>query len=168
MRRLLLPLLLIATAASAQPKPGTGTMEMDSNHTSVTVTAGGAQGRFQTVAGALQYDPAKPDASTLALAFDAASISDAMVRKVLDTDHFPELRIASTAPAKSGAMAMSVTVRDVTRPVVFQVSFKPLSKTVMAWHAQATLKGSAFHLSSDIPLVIDAAFNKVEPTTPLP
>ena len=168
MRRLLLPLLLIATAASAQPKQGTSTLEMDSGHTTVTVTAGGAQGRFQTVAGALQFDPAKPDASTLALSFDAGSISDAAVRKALDTEHFPELRIASTAIAKSGTMPMTVTLRDVTRSVIFQVSFKSTSSTVVTVHAQAILKSGEFHMAGDIPIVMDAAFDKVEPTTPLP
>lgn len=168
MRRLLLPLLLIATAASAQPKQGTSTLEMDSGHTTVTVTAGGAQGRFQTVAGALQFDPAKPDASTLALSFDAGSISDAAVRKALDTEHFPELRIASTAIAKSGTMPMTVTLRDVTRSVIFQVSFKSTSRTVVTVHAQAILKSGEFHMAGDIPIVMDAAFDKVEPTTPLP
>jgi polyisoprenoid-binding protein YceI len=168
MRRLILPLLLIATAAYAQPKQGTSTLQLDSGHATVTVTAGGAQGRFETVAGALQFDPAKPDASTLALSFDAGSITDAAVRKALDAERFPELRIASTAAAKSGTMPMTVTVRDVTRSVIFQVSFKSVSRNVVTVHAQAALKSGDFHLGGDIPIVIDAAFDKVEPTTPLP
>jgi polyisoprenoid-binding protein YceI len=168
MRRLVLPLLLIATAASAQPKQGTSTLQLDSDHATVTVTAGGALSRFKTVAGALQFDPAKPDASTLALSLDVGSIPDAAVRKALDADRFPELRIASTAAAKSGTMAMAVTIRDVTRSVLFQVSFKSVSRNVVALHAQATLKNGDFHLGGDIPVVIDASFDKVEPTTPLP
>jgi polyisoprenoid-binding protein YceI len=168
MRRLLLPLLLIATAASAQPKQGINTMELDAAHATVTVTAGGDQGHFGTVAGALQFDPAKPDASTLAMSLDTGSISGDAVRKALDVDHFPEMRIASTNAAKSGTMTMLVAMRDVTRPVPFQVSFKPVSGTVLAMHAEGTLKSGAFHLSGDVPIVIDATFNKVQPTTPLP
>jgi hypothetical protein len=38
----------------------------------------------------------------------------------------------------------------------------------MSLHAEGTLKTSAFHLSGDVPVVIDAPFNKVEPTKPLP
>jgi hypothetical protein len=168
MRRLLLPFLLIATAASAQPKQGTSTMELDAAHATVIVTTGGAQGHFGTVAGALQFDPAKPDASTLAMSLDAGSISGDAVRKALDVDHFPEMRIASISAAKSGTMTMLVAIRDVTRPVPFQVSFKPVSGTVLTMHAQATLKSGDFHLSGDVPIVIDATFNKVQPTTPLP
>lgn len=168
MRRLLLPLLLIASAASAQPKAGTDTMEMDSSHAKVTVTSRGTQGRFETVAGALQYDPVRPDTSTLALSLDASSIGDATVRQALDTDHFPELRIASTAGIKAGMMPMIVTIRDVTRSVPFQISFKPLSSGVVALHAEGTLKSGAFHLGGDMPVVIDAAFKKVDPTKPLP
>jgi polyisoprenoid-binding protein YceI len=168
MRRLLLPLLLIATAASAQPKQGTNTMELDAAHAAVTVAAGGAQGKFGTVAGALQFDPALPDASTLAMSLDAGSISDDGVRKALDTDAFPEVRIASTTPVKSGTMTMLVALHDVTRPVPFQVSFKSASRDVVTMHAQATLKGGAFHVKGDVPVVIDAVFNRVNPTTPLP
>jgi polyisoprenoid-binding protein YceI len=172
MRRLVLLALLIATAASAQPKPGTSTMELDSAHAMVTVTtgtAGGAKGRFETVAGALQYDPAKPDASTVLLSLDAGSIQNAALRTALDAERFPEMRIASTAVIKAGALPAAVTVRDITRPVIFQVSFKTVSKDVIALHAQAALKSADFHLpGGDITFVIDAPFDKVEPTKPLP
>jgi polyisoprenoid-binding protein YceI len=169
MRRLALLVLLIATAASAQPKPGTSTMELDSAHAMVTVTAAGAKGRFETVAGALQYDPAKPDASTVLLSLDAGSIQNAALRAALDAERFPEMRIASTAVIKAGAMPVAVTVRDITRPVIFQISFKTTSKDVIALHAQALLKSADFHLpGGDIAFVIDAPFDKVQPTKPLP
>jgi polyisoprenoid-binding protein YceI len=169
MRRLLLPAVLIATAAAAQPNQGTSTMQLDSAHATVTVMAGGAQGHFETVAGALQYDPARPDASTVLLSLDAGSIQNAAVRGALDAAAYPELRIASTTPAKSGTMTMAVTIRDITRPVLFQVSFKPASRDVITLHAQAVLKSGDFHLTGGgMPVVIDAAFDKVVPTRPLP
>jgi polyisoprenoid-binding protein YceI len=168
MRRLLLIAVLIATAASAQPKQGISTMQLDSDHANVTAMIGGVQGRFETVAGALQYDPAKPDASTMALSLDVGSIRNDALRAAFDAAHYPELRIASNAVIKGGSLLTSVTIRDVTRPVLFKVSFKPVSKDVIALHAEATLKSSDFHLTADIPLVIDAPFDKVEPTRPLP
>ena len=171
MRRLLLIAVLIATAASAQPKQGTSTMQLDSAHATVTVQVGGTQGRFETVAGALQYDPANPNASTLLLSLDAGSIQNAALRSAFEAERFPELRIASTASAKAGSLPVAVTIAEITRPVIFQVSFKPVSRDVVALHAQAVLKSGDFHLAGrngDIAEVFVAPFDMVEPTKPLP
>jgi polyisoprenoid-binding protein YceI len=171
MRRLPLLALLIASGASAQPKQGISTMQLDSDHANVTAIIAGVQGRFETVAGALQYDPARPDSSTLLLSLDAGSIQNAAVRGAFDAAHYPELRIASTGAVKAGTMPTTVTIRDVTRPVIFQVSFKPVSKDVIALHAEAHIRTGDFHIggkNEDIPIVIDAPFNKVESARPLP
>ena len=171
MRRLLLLVLLMASGAAAQPKPGISTMQLDSDHAAVTAMIGGVQGRFETVAGALQYDSARPDSSTLLLSLDAGSIQNAAVRGGLDAAHYPELRIASTAAIKAGRMPVAVTIRDVTRPVVFQVSFKPLSRDSIALHAETRIRAGDFHIggkNDTIAIAIDAPFNKVEPTRPLP
>jgi polyisoprenoid-binding protein YceI len=146
-------------------------MQLDSDHAKVIAAVGGAEGRFAIVAGALQYDPAKPDNSTLLLSLDASSIQDVAARGVFDAARYPEMRIVSTAAIKSGVLTAAVTIRDITRSMIFRVSFKTVSPDVIALHAEATIKSADFHLvgkGGDIPFVIDAPFDKVEPTRPLP
>ena len=169
MRRLALAALLsltitvlVAASATAQPKPGTVTMQLDSVSASVSVRIGGAESRFGAVAGALEYDPANPDASTLLLSFDAGSIADAAMRKALDADAYPELRLASTAIARRGALPAALTMRDMTRPVIFQVRLQNLSRDVIRLHAEGTATGAAFGIKGgDVVFVIDAPFNIV-------
>jgi polyisoprenoid-binding protein YceI len=177
MRRLVIAasLVLIATGAVAQPKAGTSTMQLDTDHAVVTVTLGGAKGRFALVAGAMQYDPVKPEESTIALSLDTTSLDADAARTAFDSRNFPEMRIITMAPGKpaSGGTALptNVTVREITRPVVLHVSFKSPSSQVIALHAEGTLKSGDYKLGGkggDIALVIDAPFIRVSPTTPLP
>jgi len=170
MRRyaLLLPFALAVSGAAAQPRPGIQTLQMDPDHASVGVTLGGAKSRFTQAAGALQYDPASPEKSTIARSLDTSSIEASAARQPFDPDHFPELRIISTAAAKSGkdgveSLPVNVTIRDITRPVTFLVSFKN-GGPVIAMHAEGTVHGADFHMmgkTGDVVLVIDAPFVRV-------
>ncbi len=179
-----LGLVLLATAAAAQTPAGkpethpaktTTTMQMDSDHANVTVRDGGVQSRFAVAAGALEYDPARPDRSTLAMSLDAGSLTDAATAQLFDAQHFPEMRIASTASGKNNGdtetLATDVTIRDVTRPVVFHLRLQNVSAGVINLHAEATIRGADFHVpgkGGDIVLVIDAPFDAVQPTRALP
>ena len=172
MRRLILAAsLALIAGASAQPRPGIATMQMDSDRSTVTATMGTANAQFGIVAGALQYNPAKPEESTIALSLDTTSVVEKPARDAFDAEHFPELRISSAAVAKKGgdgreALPTSVTVRDITKPVIFQVSFKSVANGVIAMHAEGVLRSADFKLigkGGDVELVIDAPFNRMGP-----
>jgi polyisoprenoid-binding protein YceI len=130
---------------------------------------GTANARFGIVAGALQYNPAKPEESTIALSFDTSSIAEKPARDAFDAEHFPELRLSSSGTAKKGsgdseALPVSVTIRNITRPVILQVTFQKVGTNVIALHAQGTLRGDDFKIKDgNIALVIDAPFNRVGP-----
>lgn len=164
-------LTLIAAAAAAQTAaPETQTLQMDFDRATVTATMNSANARFGIVAGALQYSPAKPEESTIALSFDAGSIREKPAREAFDAEHFPEVRIASTAMArKTGAgeaLPTMVTIRNISKPVIFQVTFKTVATDIIAMHAEGTVRSSDFKMSGkggNIELVIDAPFNRVGP-----
>ncbi|HWY60907.1 MAG TPA: YceI family protein [Rhizomicrobium sp.] len=164
-------LVLTASGAAAQTAaPSTQTLQMDSDHATVTATMSSANARFGIVAGALQYSPTKPEESTIALSFDTSSIEEKPARDAFDADHFPEVRISSSAIArKSGggeALPTMVTIRNITKPVVFQVTFTKVAADVIAMHAEGTVHSADFKMSGKggtIQLVIDAPFNRVGP-----
>jgi polyisoprenoid-binding protein YceI len=170
MRRpvLFLSLALAASGAAAQPLPGTQTLQMDSGRADIGFTLDGARTRFAETAGAMEYDPAHPLKSTIALSLDTASIEAEASRKLFDPDRFPEMRIISTADGKGGksgmeALPVNVTIRDITRPILLQVRFKPAG-AIVTLHAEGMVKAADFRLgkSGDVPLVIDAPFVRVD------
>jgi polyisoprenoid-binding protein YceI len=170
MRRFVLAAALVLIAADAAAQPGTVTMQMDSDRSTVTATMGSANARFGIVAGALQYNPAKPEESTIALSLDSSSILEKPARDAFDAEHFPEVRVSSSAVARKGgggeALPTTVTIRDITRPVIFQISFHQVGTNVIAMHAEATIRSADFKMSGkvgNIDLVIDAPFNRVGP-----
>jgi polyisoprenoid-binding protein YceI len=176
MRRFVLAMsfALAATSVAAQTKP-TSTMQLDSDHASITAGVGGSKSRFAVTAGALEYDSARPERSTLALSLDTTSLADQRARTAFDADKFPELRIASTGIGKKSGnaetLATDVTIHDVTRPVVFQITLQAVSAGLVNLHAEATVHGADFHLggkSGDVAIVIDAPFNAVQATRALP
>jgi polyisoprenoid-binding protein YceI len=164
---LLVPFVVATSGAAAQPDPGTLTLQMDQNHSSLDVTVAGAKSRFTQAAGALQYDPARPDKNTIALSLDTSSIEAAPARQSFDSDHFPEMRIASTSAAKPGKdgvenLPVNVTIRDITRSAIFHVSLKNGSGQTVEMHAEGTLQSADFHMKpGDIVLVLDGIFRRV-------
>ena len=175
MRRfvVLLPLALTSlgwavSGAVAQPRPGTLTLQMDSGHAVIGISLAGDRTWFTETAGALEYDPADPKKSTIALSLDTASIEAEATRKLFDPDHFPEMRIISTADARPGkdgmeALPVNVTIHDITRPILLQVSFANSSPEIIVLHAEGMVKAADFRLgkAGDVPLMIDAPFVRV-------
>jgi polyisoprenoid-binding protein YceI len=162
MRRLVLiaSLALIVTGAAAQP--GTSTWQLETDQANVTA----AKSKFALVAGAMQWNSAKPEQSTLALSLDTTSLGDDAVKSELDAAHFPEIRIITTDPGRASggkiSLPTAVTIRDVIKPVSLQVSYKANSTRQITLHAEGTIRASDFKLKgSDIPLVIDAPFKPV-------
>jgi len=164
---LLVPFVVAISGAAAQPNPGSQTLQMDQDHASLGITLAGVKSRFAQAAGALQYDPGGPEKTTIALSLDTSSIESTPVRQLFDSEHFPEMRIASTSAAQPGKDGMeklpvNVTIREVTRPEIFQVSFKNGSGQAIEMHAEGMLRGADFRMKTgDIVLLFDATFQRV-------
>ncbi len=157
-------LVLIAAGAAAQPRLGTSTWQLNTEQASITV----AKAKFHLVAGALQWDDAKPEQSTIALSLDTTSLGDDGLKTQFDAAHFPEMRLISTAPGKKSgdkeSLPTDVTIKDITKQVMLQVSFKTVSRTEIVMHAEGTIRGGDFKMKGgDMPLVIDTPFERVGP-----
>lgn len=169
MRRIALAAALVLLAGGVSAQPGTSTWELNSDKSNITATMGGASARIGVAAGALEYNTAKPEQSTVAFSLDTSSIKEKPARDAFDTDHFPEMRISSSAAAKKGsngslALPMILTIREINKPVVFQVTLQKVGENVISLHAEATIRSGDFKMSGpggNIQLVIDAPFNRV-------
>jgi polyisoprenoid-binding protein YceI len=166
MRRfaLAVSLVLIAAGAAAQPKPGTTTWQLNTEQASITA----AKTKFRLVAGALQWNDASPEQSTVALSLDTTSLGDDGLKTQFDAAHFPEMRLISTAPGKKSgdkeSLPSAVTIKDITKPVTLQLSFKTVSRSEIDLHAEGTIRGGDFKMKGgDMALVIDAPFVRVGP-----
>ena len=155
MRRLVLAasLLLAATAAQAED-----VWQLNSDAANISA----AKSKFRLTAGALEWNNAKPEATTFALSLDTTSLGDEALKAQLDAAHFPEMRVITTNPGrKSGdkiSLPANVTIHEITKPVTLQVSYKMTGRQI-DMHAEATLKSSDFKLKGgDIALVMDAPF----------
>jgi polyisoprenoid-binding protein YceI len=134
--------------------------------------------RFQTVAGALGWNPANPGADTLSVSVDPKSITTAAVEgfsaeiasKYLKAAQFPTATFASTAfhpegPTK-GKVEGDLTIAGVTKHVVFDVDLvgagKFFGKQVIGVTARTDLDGKAYGLPAfmnPIQLTIDTEFD---------
>ncbi len=194
MRRLLIALALLALAGpamAASQNPAdlpAGTYALDRKHASVTakVTHLGVSlytMRFDTFDGSFTYDPAHPQAAQVRASVDATSLdagapySRKFADQFLDASKFPTVTFISSqiVPApdgRTGTMSGDLTLRGVTRPVTFDVTFGGVGKslifgTVTGFSATAKIKRSDFGsnelrnwVGDDVTLVIEAEFDR--------
>lgn len=89
-------------------------------------------GRFNTISGEFSHDPANPEASTITVEIDPASIDtnhaerDKHLRSAdfLDVEKYPEMSFKSTkytGSVDSGTLEGELTMHGVTKPVSFEV-----------------------------------------------
>ncbi len=164
MRRLVLAACFALIAGSAFAQSGTSTWQM--NMAQSTITA--SKSPIKEVAGVMEWNPLKPEQSTLAFSIDTTSIAADDLKTVLDAAHDPELRIVTTGPGKiSGgniALPAELTIGQITKAVTLTVSYKPNLPRQIAFHGEVTIRHNDFKLKgSDIPLVIDGPFERVLP-----
>lgn len=175
MKRLFLPLLLsLAFAGSATAAQ----YNIDANHTQVTFTYShfgysNLTGRFVGVTGQFDFDPAKPENSSIKVELPMSTLSTGVPKldahlsnaDFFDIEKFPTAGFASTKVTVLGGGKLSVagdlTLHGVTRPVVFavkvnQTSIHPMRKTPAAgFDATAVIKRSEFGVSRMVPAVPD-------------
>jgi polyisoprenoid-binding protein YceI len=116
------------------------TFAIDSAHTDVLFSAKHmmvttVRGTFREVAGSVELDETDPSASKADIVVRTASIDtgfgarDNHLRSAdfFGADEYPELRVVSTSVKPAGGdqyvVTADVTIRDITRPVAFDVEF---------------------------------------------
>ena len=158
---------------SAVTDTPSGTYTIDPSHSRIGFVARHAmitkvRGAFNEVEGSGQFDPQNPEASTISVTIQTASVDtrnadrDAHVRGAdfLDVEAFPTLTFVSTAIASTGGddfdITGDLTIKDVTRPVTFSVE---LTGTVVdPWgNTRVGLEGSAVVNRKDWGLTWNAA-----------
>jgi len=128
-------LLGLATAAGAT------TWKVDQAHTTVGFNVShlftSVHGRFDRFEGSIVFDPAKPDAAIVRATVEAASINtnnpkrDTHLRSAdfFDVEKQPKLSFESTGGVTGmsggrGKLAGNLTIHGVTKPVVFEVTYR--------------------------------------------
>lgn len=153
--------------STSSPLTSTRTYAIDPQHSEVTfqvrhlVTK--VRGRFSTFSGAIQFDAAKPESSSVSLTIDAASIDtstkdrDAHLRSedFFFVEKHPTLTFASSAIVARGEGAFDVkgtlTIRGVAKEITLPVAFlgtasDPWGNARIGFEAETTLNRKEFGL----------------------
>ncbi|HEY0249962.1 MAG TPA: YceI family protein [Kofleriaceae bacterium] len=118
------------------------TAEFSVRHLMIT----NVRGRFGTLEGTVEYDPAKPEASTINVSIDATSIDtreekrDAHLKSAdfFDTEKFPKITFVSKSVKKTDdgfAATGDLTMHGVTKEVTLEVE-TPSGETKDPWGNQ--------------------------------
>lgn len=152
----------------------TTAFNVDKTHTDVTFSAKhmmvtNVRGKFRTVDGTLNLDPENPTASFGSFSVETASIDSGVDQRdghlrsadFFDAEHFPTMSFTSTkVEAKRGddyAVTGDLTIKDVTRPVTFDVEFLGLYASMAGarragFHATAKINREDFGLTWNVAL----------------
>ncbi len=162
--------LSIAAGVMLASQGSAAVYSVDPEHTSVTFTVRHlltkVKGRFDRFEGRIVFDPAKPEATVVTGSIDVASINtnveerdkDLRSPRFFDAEKFPKIRFRSlkvtdlSADKKSGKMHGLLTIRDVERPVVLDVSYlgelkDPWGNVRAAFTASTTINRKDFGLT---------------------
>jgi polyisoprenoid-binding protein YceI len=178
--RLLAPLLLgLAGTLSTAGSAAAAEYAIDANHTQVLFTYSHngyshLSARLNQVAGTLEFDPAKPAASSIDVTIPMSSLSTGVPKldahmssaDMFDVAQFPTATFKSTSVKVLGkdrlAVAGDLTIHGVTKPATFDVTINstaphPMRKTrAVGFDARATIKRSDFGVSFMLPGVADS------------
>ncbi len=201
-RALTLAFCLIAGAAQAagpstDPKQApTGAYQIEPRHTMVIFAIPhfgitDYYGRFEKVSGTLNFNPTAPEKSAVNITIDMASanvmnsalVTELAAPNVFDTRDHPTATFTSTAVTRTGPttgkMTGDLTLRGITKPVTFDVTFNGgLSNPMggagydLGFHATAIVKRSDFGMTAmdwtnfvgnDVKLTVEAMFVQQKP-----
>ena len=200
LRRLGIPGLLVLVIGAAAPLSASDTYAIDKNHSSVEFRirhfASKVSGRFGDFEGAIQADPAKPDASSVSFTIKAASIDtnngnrdgDLKSPNFFDAEKFPEIsfkssKMTSTGKdqyAVTGTLTMHGVSKEVTLPVTYlgsardprgneRASFElntKINRKDWGIDWNKTLDSGGLMLSDDVEVTIDLETVKKAPEAP--
>lgn len=166
-----------------------GTYEMDQSHASVAAKVdhlgfSTTTVRFAKLAGQLSYDPARPEASTVEVTIDTASLTsdwaarDAELKSpaFFNTAKFPTAKFTASSLTKTSASTAKVsgqlTLLGVTKPVQLDIKLLGSGTGMMGdrrigFAGQTRIKRSDFGMTTFLPaigdeveIVIDVEFTK--------
>jgi polyisoprenoid-binding protein YceI len=185
------PAVAIGPSSTDPARMAEGRWVIDKPHSSVTVRVvhmGYAHYtlRFTDFDASFTYDPKAPEAAKVTASVEASSIDTGVASydtdfadKFLNADKAPKITFVSTAiklgQGNHGTMTGDLTLRGVTRPVTFDVTFygtggglNPLEKRA-GFGAHAVIKRSDFGstylidpplASDEIEIIIEAEFTR--------
>ena len=172
MKRIIALFALVAAAASLSAE----TYTIDSAHSTVGFSLRHLVSKFSSsftkASGTINYDAAKPEASTVEATIDINSVNTANEKRdnhikspdFFDAAKFPTASFKSKSWAKTGENTFDVTgdltIKDVTKEVVLKATLIGTGPgmggaTLTGWEATTTLKKSDFGLSG--PAMLSAA-----------
>jgi polyisoprenoid-binding protein YceI len=150
-----------------------GTYNIDPSHSSVGFVARHAmitkvRGAFNEIEGTGHFDPANPEASSVSVTIQTASVDtrngdrDAHLRSAdfFDSDTYPTMTFVSTNVQSTGTDTFDITgdltIKDVTRPVTFATELS--GPSIDPWgNTRVGLEGSAVVNRKDWGLTWNAA-----------
>jgi polyisoprenoid-binding protein YceI len=142
-------------------------------------------GRFDKISGKLAFDSTQPDRSAVSIAIDTATLdtaSDSLnndLKSIFHAQQYPAATFKSTSMTRTGPdtgrMNGFLTIEDVTKPVILDVTFNgggsvPMSGSYsLGFHASGVMRRSDFGLdrmfwsrfvSDEVQLTIEAEFDQ--------
>ena len=162
-----------------------GAYVIDPGHTSVNfgishLGFSSYQGRFNTIAGSLNFDAKAPEKSSLTVTIDAASIDtnhtelEGKLKGAdwFDTAKFPTATFPSTKVEKltdtTGKLTGDLTLHGVTKPVTLDVTFNGAGNNPFAnvpqlgFSAKGSIKRSDFGIAQYLPAIGDEVSIMIE------
>jgi polyisoprenoid-binding protein YceI len=196
-RRLALGILFLASAAALR---AADTYTIDKSHSDVSFTirhfASKVHGRFADFEGAIQADPARPEASSVVFTIKATSIdtnnsnrdNDLRSDNFFDVAKFPEITFKSSKFVSTGKDTYAVTgtftmhgvSKEVTLPVTYLGSMKDprgnerasfelntkLNRKDFGINWNRSLDNGSLMLSDDVDVTVDLETIKKAPDAP--
>lgn len=179
------------TTPSAAPA---GNYRLDPTHASVTWSLSHAglsnyTARFDTISGALNYDPDTPQNSSVDIRIDPKSVNTGLPKfdeeiatsgNFFDADKYPEIRFVSKdikiTGETTGLIMGDLTLKGLTKPVTLDVVFNGAGKSfgnpgkTLGFSATTKFKRSdynmshliAFGIGDEITLRIETEFNEAQ------
>jgi polyisoprenoid-binding protein YceI len=169
----------------AMPKAIAATYEIDSDHTEIRFSwdhlgMSRQSGRFTSISGTVEFDPADPEASRVEVTIKAASILtgiEPLDKQLRSADYFnvaryPTITFVGTSVRaitdRTGELTGNLTMMGMTRPVTLNVVWNyageyPLAKIspnfkdkmAAGFSATARIKRSEWGLDRSVPLITD-------------
>jgi len=126
------------------------------------------RGKFNAVQGTLRLDPENPTASSGSFSVETASVDTGVAQRdghlrsadFFDVEKYPTMTFTSTRVEPKGddyAVTGDLTIRDVTRPVTFDVEYLGLYSSMQGarragFHASAKINREDFGLTWNVAL----------------
>jgi polyisoprenoid-binding protein YceI len=146
-------------------EPGHSSAEFAVRHMMITIV----RGQYKNISGTLQFDPARPESSSVEITIDAASFSteenerDEHLRSAdfLDVAHHPHIKFKSTHVEATGCnhckLTGDLTIRGKTRPVTLDVQYfgpvdTPFNNTRLGFIATTRINREDFGVSWNSPM----------------